>query len=62
LWPSATPPGCGSHRWTFLQRAIIKTLMTITLLSPGKGTRRAFDSATVQIMWYEQEAASAGSW
>jgi DNA invertase Pin-like site-specific DNA recombinase len=34
-----------------LQRAVIKTLMTITLLSPGKGARRAFDPATVQVTW-----------
>jgi site-specific DNA recombinase len=33
------------------KRAIIKTLMTITLLSPGKGARRAFDPATVQVTW-----------
>jgi site-specific DNA recombinase len=34
------------------QRAVIKTLMSITLGSPGKGTRRAFDPATVQIAWH----------
>jgi DNA invertase Pin-like site-specific DNA recombinase len=33
------------------KRAVIKTLMTITLLSPGKGARRAFAPATVQITW-----------
>jgi DNA invertase Pin-like site-specific DNA recombinase len=33
------------------KRAVIKTLMTITLLSPGMGTRRAFDPATVQVTW-----------
>jgi hypothetical protein len=31
------------------KRAVIKTLMTITLCSPGKGSRRGFDPATVQI-------------
>lgn len=31
------------------KRAIIKTPMNITLLSPGKGVRRGFDPATVQI-------------
>ena len=33
------------------KRAVIKTLMTITLRSPGMGTRRAFDPATVQVTW-----------
>ena len=28
--------------------------MTITLLSPGKGARRAFDPGTVQVTWREQ--------
>jgi hypothetical protein len=36
------------------KRAVIKTLMTITLLSPGKGARRAFDPATVQVTWRQQ--------
>lgn len=35
------------------KRAIIKTLMTITLRSPGKGARRGFDPATVQITWHK---------
>jgi DNA invertase Pin-like site-specific DNA recombinase len=35
------------------KRAIIKTLMTITLHSPGKGARRGFDPATVQITWHK---------
>ena len=35
------------------KRAIIKTLMTITVLSPGKGARRGFDPATVQITWHQ---------
>jgi hypothetical protein len=38
-----------------LQRAVIKTLMTITLLSPGKGARRAFDPATVRVTWRQQD-------
>jgi len=37
------------------KRAIIKTLMTITLLSPGKGARRGFDPATVEITWHHDE-------
>jgi site-specific DNA recombinase len=34
------------------KRAVIKTLMSITLLSPGQGSRRSFDPATVQITWH----------
>jgi len=37
------------------KRAVIKTLMTITLHSPGKGARRAFDPATVQVAWRRDE-------
>ena len=37
------------------QRAVIKTLMTITLQSPGRGARRAFDPATVTITWHQQD-------
>lgn len=33
------------------QRAVIRTLMTITLLSPGQGARRPFDPGTVQVTW-----------
>jgi site-specific DNA recombinase len=33
------------------KRAIIRTLMTITLHSPGRGARRAFDPDTVKIDW-----------
>jgi hypothetical protein len=36
------------------KRAAVKTLMTITLHSPGKGARRVFDPATVQITWRRQ--------
>ena len=36
------------------KRAVIRTLMTITLCSPGKGARRAFDPATVQVTWRQQ--------
>jgi site-specific DNA recombinase len=35
------------------KRAIIKTLMTIALRSPGKGARRGFDLATVRITWHK---------
>jgi site-specific DNA recombinase len=37
------------------KRAIIKTLMTITLLSPGKGAHHAFDPATVQMTWHQED-------
>ena len=37
------------------KRAVVKTLMTITLLSPGMGTRRAFDPATVQVDWRQPD-------
>jgi len=37
------------------KRAVIRTLMTITLLSPGRGARRAFDPDTVQVTWRQQE-------
>jgi site-specific DNA recombinase len=33
------------------KRAVIKTLMMVTLLSPGKGARRGFDPAAVQVRW-----------
>jgi site-specific DNA recombinase len=33
------------------QRAVIKALMTVTLLSPGRGSRREFDAQTVRIDW-----------
>jgi site-specific DNA recombinase len=33
------------------RRAVIKTLMAITLCSPGRGARGAFDPATVQVAW-----------
>ena len=36
------------------KRAVISTLMTVTLLSPGRGARRAFDPATVQVTWRQQ--------
>jgi site-specific DNA recombinase len=36
------------------KRAVIKTLMTITLHSPGKGARRTFDPATVQLRWQHE--------
>jgi hypothetical protein len=38
------------------KRAVIKTLMTITLHSPGRGARRAFDPATVQVTWCQDES------
>ena len=33
------------------RRAVIKTLMAVTLHSPRRGTRRPFDPATVAITW-----------
>jgi hypothetical protein len=33
------------------KRAVIKILMTITLRSPGRGARRAFDPSTVEVDW-----------
>jgi site-specific DNA recombinase len=36
------------------KRAVITTLMTITLLSPGMGARVGFDPATVQVTWRQQ--------
>jgi hypothetical protein len=39
------------------QRAVIKTLMSVTLHSPGRGARRPFDPATVTVAWRQPEAA-----
>ena len=39
------------------KRAVIKTLMAVTLHSPGRGARRPFDPATVTITWRQPEAA-----
>jgi hypothetical protein len=36
------------------KRAVIKTLMSITLHSPGRGARGPFDPATVEIAWQQQ--------
>ena len=47
--------------WTGLdisrKRAVIKTLMAVTLHSPGRGARRAFDPATVEVAWKQPDAA-----
>jgi site-specific DNA recombinase len=37
------------------KRAVIGTLMTITLQSPGRGARGAFDPATVQVTWRQPD-------
>jgi site-specific DNA recombinase len=37
------------------QRAVIKTLMSVTLHSPGRGARRPFDPTTVKVAWRQQE-------
>ena len=39
------------------KRAVIKTLMSVTLYSPGRGAPRAFDPATVQVIWNQPDAA-----
>jgi site-specific DNA recombinase len=39
------------------KRSVIKTLMTVTLYSPGKGARRAFDPATVRVAWKQPGTA-----
>ena len=39
------------------KRAVIKTLMSVTLHSPGRGARRPFDPATVKVAWKQPEAA-----
>ena len=39
------------------KRAVIKTLMTVTLHSPGRGPRRPFDPATVKVTWRNTVAA-----
>ena len=39
------------------KRAVIKTLMTITLQPPGRGARRAFDPATVTLTWKQPDTA-----
>jgi site-specific DNA recombinase len=39
------------------RRSVIKTLMSVTLYSPGKGARRAFDPATVQVAWKQPDTA-----
>jgi len=39
------------------KRAVIKTLMAVTLHSPGRGPRRPFDPTTVQVTWKKPDAA-----
>jgi hypothetical protein len=47
--------------WTGLdisrKRAVIKTLMSVTLYSPGRGAPRPFDPATVQVTWNQPDPA-----
>ena len=38
------------------KRAVIKTLMAVTLHSPGRGARRPFDPATVTVTWRQPDA------
>jgi hypothetical protein len=42
------------------QRAVIKSLMIVTLHSPGKGARRAFDPDTVKITWQRKDLSVVG--
>ena len=39
------------------KRAVIKTLMAITLHSPGRGARRPFDPATVIVTWKQPDSS-----
>jgi site-specific DNA recombinase len=39
------------------KRAVIKTLMSVTLHSPGRGARGPFDPATVEVAWKHPDAA-----
>jgi hypothetical protein len=39
------------------KRAVVKTLMSVTLYSPGRGAPRAFDPATVQVTWNQPDTA-----
>jgi hypothetical protein len=39
------------------KRSVIKTLMTVRLYSPGRGARREFDPATVQVAWKQPGTA-----
>ena len=58
-WPPRTRPSCG-RRWTISRkRAVIKTLMTVTLHSPGRGARLPFDPATVMVNWRQGKSVSA---
>ena len=36
------------------KRAVITTLMTITLCSPGRGASRVFDPATLEVCWRQK--------
>ena len=38
------------------QRAVIKTLMAVTLHSPGRGARLPFDPVTVKVTWRQPDA------
>jgi hypothetical protein len=38
------------------KRAVIKTLMSVRLDSPGRGPRRPFDPATVKVTWKKPDA------
>jgi ABC-type iron transport system FetAB ATPase subunit len=47
--------------WTTLdisrKRTVIRTLMSVTLHSPGRGARRPFDPATVEVTWKQPDTA-----
>ena len=60
-WPRWSPPRTPPPSWADLdisrKRAVIKTLMSVTLYSPGRGARRPFDPATVKVTWRQPDAA-----
>ena len=43
------------------KRGVISALMTITLRSPGKGARRAFDPSTIGITWKREAPGAAAA-
>ena len=54
---AAAENAAGLWDWLDLsrKRAVIKTLMTITLHSPGMGNRIGFDPATIQVTWRQPD-------
>jgi hypothetical protein len=56
-WRPGTPPPRGPAWTSAASATVIKTLMSVTLCSPGRGAPRAFDPATVQVTWNQPDAA-----